>query len=153
MGCMTDSQDREPTPLEQAIARGQAGESDMTAVLTEFINTVVVVPTATPLTPETDQLQPVLFDREGVPMLAAFTHEDRIDEKVTSVADHVATIPAAELVQAIPEGTGLVINVGTTDGFEMMPEGVAQLADDVRRVIDQDGDAPQAPAAPSPDAV
>ncbi|WP_375372591.1 SseB family protein [Clavibacter capsici] len=88
-----------------------------------------------------------------MPMLAAFTHEDRIDEKVTSVADHVATIPAAELVQAIPEGTGLVINVGTTDGFEMMPEGVAQLADDVRRVIDQDGDAPQAPAAPSPDAV
>ena len=40
-------------------ARGQAGESDMTAVLTEFINTTVVVPTATPLTPETDQLQPV----------------------------------------------------------------------------------------------
>ncbi|OUD86728.1 hypothetical protein BC477_01945 [Clavibacter michiganensis subsp. michiganensis] len=75
----------------------------MTAVLTEFINTTVVVPTATPLTPETDQLQPVLFDRDGVPMLAAFTHEDRIDEKVTSVADHVATIPAAELVQAIPE--------------------------------------------------
>jgi hypothetical protein len=138
---MTDPLDREPTPLEQAIARGQAGETDMTAVLTEFINTVVVVPTATPLTPETDQLQPVLFDRDGVPMLAAFTHEDRIDEKVTSVADHVA-------------GTGLVINVGTTDGFEMMPEGVAQLADDVRRVIDQEEQpGTSAPAAPSPDAI
>ncbi len=36
----------------------------------------------------------------------------------------------------------------------MMPEGVAQLADDVRRVIDTDEDAaPQAPAAPSPDAI
>ncbi|OUD86727.1 hypothetical protein BC477_01940 [Clavibacter michiganensis subsp. michiganensis] len=36
----------------------------------------------------------------------------------------------------------------------MMPEGVAQLADDVRRLIDQDDDgAPQAPASPSPDAI
>ncbi|WP_259338632.1 hypothetical protein, partial [Clavibacter phaseoli] len=34
---------------------------------------------------------PVLFDRDGVPMLAAFTHEDRIDEKVTSVDETGAT--------------------------------------------------------------
>ncbi len=150
---MTDSQDREPTPLEQAIARGQAGESDMTAVLTEFINTTVVVPTATPLTPETDQLQPVLVE-------GAVRRVDHLDREAGGLRVEGEQLLAeverdgAGLVQAIPEGTGLVINVGTTDGFEMMPEGVAQLADDVRRVIDTDEDAaPQAPAAPSPDAI
>jgi hypothetical protein len=142
---MTASENREPTPLEQAIAKGQAGEGDMNSVLAEFVNAEIVVPTAVEAEESLNELQPVLFDREGTPMLAAFTHADMIGDQVREVAGHSATIHAAELVQAIPPQTGLVINPGNPEGFEMLPEGVAQLADDVRELVaahQADGSAP-----------
>lgn len=132
---MTDTDNREKTALEQAISKGQAGEGDMNSVLAEFVNAQVVVATATDAQESLNDLQPVLFDREGVPMLAAFTHVDMIGEQVKGVAEFSATLPAAELVQAIPAETGLVVNPGNREGFEMLPEGVAQLADDVRELV------------------
>jgi hypothetical protein len=113
---MTASENREPTPLEQAIAKGQAGEGDMNSVLAEFVNAEIVVPTAVEAEESLNELQPVLFDREGTPMLAAFTHADMIGDQVREVAGHSATIHAAELVQAIPPQTGLVINPGNPEG-------------------------------------
>ncbi|KQS15641.1 SseB family protein [Frigoribacterium sp. Leaf186] len=132
---MTDTDNREKTALEQAISKGQAGEGDMNSVLAEFVNAQVVVATATDAQESLNDLQPVLFDREGVPMLAAFTHVDMIGEQVKGVAQYSATLPAAELVQAIPAETGLVVNPGNHEGFEMLPEGVSQLADDVRKLV------------------
>ena len=132
---MTATENREPTALEQAISKGQAGEGDMNSVLAEFVNAEVVVPTATDAQSSLNDLQPVLFDREGTPMLAAFTHPDMIGEQVKGVAEFAATLPAAELVQAIPPQTGLVVNPGNREGCEMLPEGVAQLADDVRQLV------------------
>ncbi|WP_423923132.1 SseB family protein [Frigoribacterium sp. 2-23] len=144
---MTATENREPTALEQAISRGQAGEGDMNAVLAEFVNAQVVVPTATDAQESLNDLQPVLFDREGTPMLAAFTHADMIGEQVKGVAQYSAILPAAELVQAIPAQTGLVVNPGNSEGFEMLPEGVAQLADDVRNLVA----AHQAAGSPDPE--
>jgi len=79
-------------------------------------------------------------------MLAAFTHADMIGEQVKGVAEFQATVPAAELVQAIPAQTGLVVNPGNREGFEMLPEGVAQLANDVRELVA----AHQAAGSPEP---
>jgi hypothetical protein len=126
---------REPTALEAAILTGQAGESDMNDVIAQFVNALVVVPTATEVTDDMNELQPVLFDREGTPMLAVFTHIDRIPEQVAEVAKFAVQLPAAELVQAVPGETGVVVNPGSTEGFEMLPEGVQQLANDVRGMI------------------
>ncbi|ARC56290.1 hypothetical protein AS850_04265 [Frondihabitans sp. 762G35] len=146
--------DRDATPLEQAIASGQAGDSDMNDVLAQFVNAIIIVPTATEVVTDMNELQPVLFDREGTPMLATFTHIDRIPEQVGEFAKYAVEIPAAELVQAIPEDTGLVVNPGHSEGFEMLPQGVQQLSADVRRMIEQmeqaqaEGQSQQAPAAP-----
>jgi hypothetical protein len=145
-GPMTATENREPTALEQAISKGQAGEGDMNAVLAEFVNAQVVVASAVDAQDSLNDLQPVLFDREGTPMLAAFTHADMIGEQVKGVAEFQATIPAAELVQAIPAQTGLVVNPGNSEGFEMLPEGVAQLANDVRELVA----AHQAAGSPEP---
>jgi hypothetical protein len=131
----TTAPDREVTPLEAAIAKGQAGEGDMNDVIAQFVNALVVVPTATEVTDDLNELQPVLFDREGTPMLAVFSHVDRIPEQVAEVASYAVQMPAAELVQAIPTETGLVVNPGSTEGFEMLPEGVQQLANDVRGMV------------------
>jgi len=143
---MTATDNREPTALEQAISKGQAGEGDMNSVLAEFVNSQVVVPTATDAQESLNDLQPVLFDREGTPMLAAFTHVDMVGEQVKGVAQYTAVLPAAELVQAIPAQTGLVVNPGNAEGFEMLPEGVAQLAGDVRALVA----AHQAAGSPEP---
>lgn len=130
-----DAADREATALESAIQQGQAGEGDMNDVIGHFVNALVVVPTATEVTDDLNELQPVLFDREGTPMLAVFTHIDRIPEQVAEVASYAVQLPAAELVQAIPAETGLVVNPGSTEGFEMLAEGVQQLANDVRGLV------------------
>jgi len=126
---------REATPLEAAIANGQSGQGDMNDVIGQFVNALIVVPTATEVTDDLNELQPVLFDREGTPMLAVFSHIDRIPDQVTDVASYAVQMPAAELVQAIPGETGLVVNPGSPEGFEMLPEGVQQLANDVRGML------------------
>lgn len=130
-----ESESRESTPLEAAIASGQAGQGDMNDVIAQFVNALIVVPTATEVTDDLNELQPVLFDREGMPMLAVFTHIDRIPQQVAEVASYAVQLPAAELVQAIPAETGLVVNPGNSEGFEMLAEGVQQLANDVRNMV------------------
>ncbi|MGA1812139.1 SseB family protein [Frondihabitans sp. 4ASC-45] len=131
----TQEEARESTPLEAAIANGQAGQGDMNDVIAQFVNALIVVPTATEVTDDLNELQPVLFDREGMPMLAVFTHIDRIPPQVADVASYAVQLPAAELVQAIPAETGLVVNPGNPEGFEMLAEGVQQLANDVRNMV------------------
>ncbi|WP_082763634.1 SseB family protein [Frondihabitans sp. PAMC 28766] len=130
-----ETEAREPTPLEAAILKGQSGEADMNEVIAQFVNSLVVVPTATEVGDDMNELQPVLFDREGTPMLAIFTHIDRIPEQVADVAKFAVQLPAAEFVQAIPTETGVVVNPGNSEGFEMLPEGVQQLANDVRGML------------------
>ncbi|ROQ38469.1 type III secretion system (T3SS) SseB-like protein [Frondihabitans sp. PhB188] len=132
----TDAPEREATPLEASILKGQTGEGDMNEVIGQFVNALIVVPTATEVTDDLNALEPVLFDREGMPMLAVFSHIDRVPEQVAQVAGYAVQMPAAELVQAIPEGTGLVVNPGHTAGFEMLAEGVQQLAHDVRGMLE-----------------
>lgn len=134
-GLVLPVEGRELSPLEQAIRAGQTGEGDMNEVIGQFVNALVVVPTATEVNEDLNEMQPVLFDRDGTPMLAAFTNVDRIANAVVEVAQFAIQIPAAELVQAIPENTGLVINPGNHEGFEMLPEGVAQLANDLRGMM------------------
>jgi hypothetical protein len=126
---------REPTALEAAIRQGQAGGADMQEVISQFVNAIIVVPTATEVTEDMNELQPVLFDREGIQMLAVFTHIDRVPEQVAQVANYAVELPAAEFVQAIPTEAGIVVNPGNEEGFEMLPEGVQQLANDVRGMI------------------
>lgn len=128
-------ENREPTELEAAIRRGQAGEGDMNDVIAQFVNALIVVPTATEVTEDLNELQPVLFDRDGTPMLAVFSHIDLIPEQVAEVAGFAVQLPAAELVQAVPAETGIVVNPGNPEGFEMLPEGVQQLANDVRNMV------------------
>jgi hypothetical protein len=144
--------ERERTPLELAISEGQAGRGDMNDVIAQFVNALIVVPTATEVKDDLNDLQPVLFDREGTPMLASFSHVDMIPAEVIEVAQYAVQMPAAELVQAIPPETGLVINPGNVEGFEMLPEGVQQLANDVRGMIaamEAAGSAPDGESAPS----
>lgn len=143
--------DRESTELETAIAMGQAGKGDMNDVIGHFVNSLLIVPTATEVTDDLNELQPVLFDREGTPMLAVFSHVDRIPQQVTEVASYAVQMPAAELVQAIPAETGLVVNPGNSEGFEMLPEGVQQLANDVRGMVAamEEAEAQQQSSTPS----
>lgn len=150
----TEPEARELSPLEQAIQKGREGEGDMNEVIGQFVNALVVVPTATEVTDDLNELQPVLLGDEAKHLLAVFTHIDMVPEEIAQVANYAVQMPAAELVQAIPEGTGLVVNPGHPGGFEMLSEGVQQLAHDVRGMIEameqgqQLQQEQQAPAAP-----
>ncbi|GAA4670860.1 SseB family protein [Frondihabitans cladoniiphilus] len=154
-GLVRPVEGRELSPLEQAIRDGQAGTGEMNEVIGQLVNALVVVPTATEVNQDLNEMQPVLFDRNGTPMLAAFTNVDRIANAVVEVAQYAVQLPAAELIQAIPAETGLVINPGNTEGFEILPEGVVQLINDVRGMLaaleeQQQAEQPTTPSKVSP---
>ncbi|WP_448631721.1 SseB family protein [Cellulomonas soli] len=79
----------------------------------------------------------MLFDRDGVPMLAVYTSWQRVG----SVASYAMTMTGEQVLSRMPPGVGLVVNPGHAEGFEMPPEGIVKMRADL-------GSAPQRPAPP-----
>lgn len=120
---MDSATTRPPTDLERMIVLADAGHATMLDVLEVFATTTVVVPSATEVTDNLAQLQPVLFDVDGRSMLAAFTHVDQIAE-FGRVATFALSIAGRALLVSIPPGAGIVVNPSRSIGFELTPEGL-----------------------------
>ncbi|MEV7973926.1 SseB family protein [Cellulomonas sp. NPDC089187] len=110
--------------LDDAIAAGMRGESiDLTDVL---LSGHLVVPSSTEPTDTMLDLTPVLYDRAGTPMLAAFTTFD-LPEQVAALAEYRLTISGRDLIDRMPPDAGIVINPGLPAGLELLPQQVGQL--------------------------
>jgi hypothetical protein len=73
---------------------------------------------------------PVLYDRNSVPMLAAFTDKQRILE-VPDLPKFCLLMKGLEVLRRIPPGHGLVINPGLAVGFDVSPEGIEKIVKDM----------------------
>jgi hypothetical protein len=96
-------------------------------IVSVFLRSEIVVPSGGPVGPDFSGFVPVLFDREGVPMLAVFTSLERT-APVTNLARYAVTMSGADLVRRMPSGHGLVVNPGHAEGFEMLPDAVRVAA-------------------------
>ncbi|WP_199423044.1 SseB family protein [Actinotalea solisilvae] len=112
------------TPFESALAAGQQS-GDAAAVLAALPAADLVVPSGAPVGEEFEGFVPVLFDREGVTMLAVFTHVSRIGE-LADLAPYALTLSGADLLARVPAGSGVVLNPGQSVGMELLPDAVAQ---------------------------
>jgi len=113
--------ERELTPLEATIVAARDGGSELSDVLLAFEQSRVIVPSRTDL-PDGNlrSLDPLVFDRDGTPMLAVFSHPDRIGEFVAE-APFALELFGADLVAVTPEGSGLILNPRDEIGLEVVP--------------------------------
>ncbi|MET4780897.1 SseB family protein [Glaciihabitans sp. UYNi722] len=121
---------RAPTKLERTIVLAQEGRASTLEVLEIFAGAQVVVPSGTPVTDNLSQLQPQLFDNDGVMMLAVFTHLDQIADFGT-LASFALSVLGRSLLVSMPSTAGLVVNPSRSIGFEMPPEGIAAFIADI----------------------
>ena len=120
---MTDDSGR---ALEEAIGRAMRGESagaDVPGLLTAA---TLVVPSGAAVGERFEGFQPVLYDRDGTPVLAVFTSFDKAGI-VAEIAPYAVTLTGRDLLAMMPPDHGLVVNPGHAEGFDMPPIGVARL--------------------------
>jgi len=122
---------RAPTELERMIVLAGAGRVTTLDVLDLFAVSQVIVPSATQVADNLDQLQPVLFEVEEASMIAVFTHADQIAE-FGNLAAYTLTIDGRSLLISIPPGAGMVVNPSRSIGFELTPEGLGVFLGELR---------------------
>ena len=89
----------------------------------------------------------VLANADGDPVLAVFSHPSRVDVQYLEAAPNVLGTQGAAIIANIGDELGMVINPGAAFGFEINPEGVANIKRDFKRADELPDGAPTDPAA------
>ena len=125
--------------LEEKLARGGQPDADPVDVILSFLNNEVYIISADALEGEDSQVEPlVLGNEEGQPVLAVFSHPSRVDPEYLEAAPNVLGTQGAAIIANIGDELGMVINPGAAYGFEINPEGIANIRRDFKRADDID---------------
>jgi hypothetical protein len=73
--------------------------------------------------------EPVIFDKQGISMLAVFTAKERTTHFL-HVAKFCLVMKGFDVLRRMPKGYGLVVNPGLTKGLEISPSGIAEILDE-----------------------
>lgn len=140
----TPDPDEPQTHLETVLHEGQADEAKAGQVIATFLSEEVFFLSREQVTEETDNVQPLLLqNKDGEPVIALFTHVNRIPETYIAEAPFAVRVVGAAVIDNL-SGAGLVLNPGHQLGFEIPAEGVEAI----KRDFAPDGSpAAQAPTA------
>jgi hypothetical protein len=118
--------------LETVLLQARAGEVPVSRLMQMLVEAELAVPSAGEVMPDGGGFRPVLFPKEQVQMLAAFTDRSRIGT-LTDLAPYCLTMKGRDLLKRMPPGCGIVINPGSTVGFDIAPDGIRRILDDFGR--------------------
>jgi hypothetical protein len=134
--------------LEEKLAKGGQPDASPVDVILSFLNSEVYVVSTEDIEGEDSQVEPlVLANADGDPVLAVFSHPSRVDGQYLEAAPNVLGTQGAAIIANIGEELGMVINPGAAFGFEINPEGVANIKRDFKRADELPGGEPADPAA------
>jgi hypothetical protein len=134
--------------LEEKLAQGGQPDASPVDVILSFLNSEVYVVSTEGLEGEDSQVEPlVLANTDGDPVLAVFSHPSRVDEQYLAAAPNILGTQGAAIIANIGEELGMVINPGAAFGFEINPEGVANIKRDFKRADELPNGAPSDPGA------
>jgi hypothetical protein len=120
--------DRDPEPgLESIMAAGMRGDATVDEVMTVFRDWPLIVPSGADFSRDASLFQPVVYDREGTPMMALFTSPDRL-RTLAELAPYWTTLAGSAVLSGAQPGTGFVVNPGSRLGLELDPDAVAHFA-------------------------
>jgi hypothetical protein len=107
-------------------------------VILSFLNSEVYIISSDGIEGEDSQVEPlVLGNADGDPVLAVFSHPSRVDQQYLEAAPNVLGTQGAAIIANIGDELGMVINPGAAYGFEINPEGVANIKRDFKRADEE----------------
>ena len=118
------------TPVETLLQSAMAGQLPIRAFMQAFVASDVVLLTGSLVTPDGSGFDPLLFDKQGVLHVAVFTDAARVGN-FAQQAPHQLRWLMLDVLRRVPGGYGVVINPGTTLGFEISPQGVGEILKDL----------------------
>ncbi len=117
------------TPIETLLHTAMEGKLPINAFMQAFVASEVVLLTGSLVTPDGSGFDPLLFDKQGVLHVAVFTDMARVGFR-TQQAPHDIRMLMFDVLKRVPGGYGVVVNPGTSLGFEMSPSGVLEILRD-----------------------
>lgn len=112
------------TSLETRLTSSDASTTDMRDLVVSLLESVVVVPSGAEFDSGRGAFQPVLYPRGDVQMMAVFSTFERIGDSIKSIAPYAATMSGLDVIRRLAPGVGLVVNPGSQEGFEILPEAI-----------------------------
>ena len=124
--------------LEEKLAKGGQPDASPVDVILSFLNSEVYIISSDGIEGEDSQVEPlVLGNADGDPVLAVFSHPSRVDQQYLEAAPNVLGTQGAAIIAHIGDELGMVINPGAAYGFEINPEGVANIKRDFKRADEE----------------
>lgn len=137
---MTDQQPENPlegdaeepfNDVERAIVDGAEGRKSTNEVLSAIVASPLFFLTAQKVEDTSENVQPLILQGpDGVPVLALFTHPERVAQQFIDVAPYAVSISGSEAIKQAGE-FGVAVNPGHPIGLVLDAENVAT----VREVI------------------
>ncbi|MGP4031876.1 SseB family protein [Pseudarthrobacter sp. 1C304] len=119
--------------LEEKLARGEQPDANPVDVILAFLNSEVYIVSSDTVDGVDSQVEPlVLANSAGNPVLAVFSHPSRVAEQYLEAAPNVLGTQGAVILGNLGDELGMVINPGAAFGFEIDPEGVANIRRDFK---------------------
>ena len=123
--------------LEEKLAVGEQPDANPVDVILAFLNNEVYIVSSDALEGADSQVEPlVLANSSGNPVLAVFSHPSRVAEQYLEAAPNVLGTQGAAILGNLGDDLGMVINPGAAFGFEIDPEGVANIRRDFKPADD-----------------
>lgn len=124
--------------LEEKLATGGQPDANPVDVILSFLNSEVYIISSDTVEGVDSQVEPlVLANADGDPVLAVFSHPSRVDQQYLEAAPNVLGTQGAAIIANLGDELGMVINPGAVYGFEINPEGVANIRRDFKRADEQ----------------
>lgn len=117
------------TPIETLLKTAMDGQLPIGLFMKAFVASEVVLLTGSLVTPDGSGFDPLLFDKQGVLHVSVFTDMSRVGFH-SQQAPHSIRMLMLEVLKRVPGGYGVVINPGTSLGFEISPSGVGEILKD-----------------------
>ncbi|MCW6028685.1 SseB family protein [Stenotrophomonas sp. SRS1] len=117
------------TPIETLLKTAMEGQLPIGLFMKAFVASEVVLLTGSLVTPDGSGFDPLLFDKQGVLHVSVFTDMSRVGFH-SQQAPHTIRMLMLEVLKRVPGGYGVVINPGTSLGFEISPSGVGEILKD-----------------------
>lgn len=117
------------TPIETLLKTAMDGQLPIGLFMKAFVASEVVLLTGSLVTPDGSGFDPLLFDKQGVLHVSVFTDMSRVGFH-SQQAPHTIRMLMLEVLKRVPGGYGVVINPGTSLGFEISPAGVGEILKD-----------------------
>jgi len=117
------------TPIETLLKTAMDGQLPIGLFMKAFVASEVVLLTGSLVTPDGSGFDPLLFDKQGVLHVSVFTDMSRVGF-LSQQAPHTLRMLMLDVLKRVPGGYGVVINPGTSLGFEISPSGVGEILKD-----------------------